>query len=176
MLCGISGVVGYRLGRGDAPQPENVSAAPAQRQDDGSLIRVRAPAEHAPPAPHAIPRHAVRERAIGVDLQPAREDCPPVHVDLSLIREGDGRRMIASSPDGEVIGGFDVPIVAGLVPPPTHRWAAGVRYDPFWRAGGVWLARDVSRIRSEEHTSELQSLMRISYAVFCLKTKTRRTE
>src|SRR3546814_3049492 len=27
--------------------------------------------------------------------------------------------------------------------------------------------------RSEEHTSELQSLMRISYAVFCLKKKTR---
>src|SRR3546814_1819325 len=27
-------------------------------------------------------------------------------------------------------------------------------------------------IRSEEHTSELQSLMRISYAVFCLKNKT----
>src|SRR3546814_8704933 len=30
-------------------------------------------------------------------------------------------------------------------------------------------------IRSEEHTSELQSLMRISYAVFCLKTKTKKT-
>src|SRR3546814_1582258 len=30
---------------------------------------------------------------------------------------------------------------------------------------GLWLAR------SEEHTSELQSLMRISYAVFCLKKK-----
>src|SRR3546814_2333005 len=28
--------------------------------------------------------------------------------------------------------------------------------------------------RSEEHTSELQSLMRISYAVFCLKKKTQR--
>src|SRR3546814_1588396 len=28
--------------------------------------------------------------------------------------------------------------------------------------------------RSEEHTSELQSLMRISYAVFCLKKKTRK--
>src|SRR3546814_3051238 len=28
--------------------------------------------------------------------------------------------------------------------------------------------------RSEEHTSELQSLMRISYAVFCLKKKTKR--
>src|SRR3546814_8922103 len=35
-----------------------------------------------------------------------------------------------------------------------------VRYTP---EGGV--------IRSEEHTSELQSLMRISYAVFCLKKK-----
>src|SRR3546814_10191117 len=30
--------------------------------------------------------------------------------------------------------------------------------------------RDIRR-RSEEHTSELQSLMRLSYAVFCLKTK-----
>src|SRR3546814_10730591 len=29
----------------------------------------------------------------------------------------------------------------------------------------------ISRKRSEEHTSELQSLMRISYAVFCLKKK-----
>src|SRR3546814_2142735 len=31
-------------------------------------------------------------------------------------------------------------------------------------------------IRSEEHTSELQSLMRISYAVFCLKKKTDKNE
>src|SRR3546814_6630572 len=30
-------------------------------------------------------------------------------------------------------------------------------------------------VRSEEHTSELQSLMRISYAVFCLKKKTTKT-
>src|SRR3546814_2444556 len=34
------------------------------------------------------------------------------------------------------------------------------------RLWGVWAAE-----RSEEHTSELQSLMRISYAVFCLKKK-----
>src|SRR3546814_1448980 len=33
------------------------------------------------------------------------------------------------------------------------------------------LAQEPLRIRSEEHTSELQSLMRISYAVFCLKKK-----
>src|SRR3546814_2798674 len=33
-------------------------------------------------------------------------------------------------------------------------------------------ARSSQRMRSEEHTSELQSLMRITYAVFCLKHKT----
>src|SRR3546814_7015945 len=39
--------------------------------------------------------------------------------------------------------------------------------------GGIDRGLDVGVLdRSEEHTSELQSLMRISYAVFCLKTKT----
>src|SRR3546814_5381638 len=37
------------------------------------------------------------------------------------------------------------------------------------RVAGTWI--DDVRIRSEEHTSELQSLMRISYSVFCLKKK-----
>src|SRR3546814_9221420 len=35
--------------------------------------------------------------------------------------------------------------------------------------------QQVAATRSEEHTSELQSLMRISYAVFCLQTKTNTT-
>src|SRR3546814_8103767 len=38
-------------------------------------------------------------------------------------------------------------------------------------ANGTIEMTDPERIRSEEHTSELQSLMRISYAVFCLKKK-----
>src|SRR3546814_2416743 len=38
-----------------------------------------------------------------------------------------------------------------------------------WNAADVWAGH--FRRRSEEHTSELQSLMRSSYAVFCLKTK-----
>src|SRR3546814_9537143 len=39
--------------------------------------------------------------------------------------------------------------------------------------GGLsfWLRFDTDLDRSEEHTSDLQSLMRISYAVFCLKNK-----
>src|SRR3546814_4213956 len=35
----------------------------------------------------------------------------------------------------------------------------------------IYLACGATDMRSEEHTSELQSLMRISYAVFCLKKK-----
>src|SRR3546814_9628683 len=38
------------------------------------------------------------------------------------------------------------------------------------------LVRKVLRRRSEEHTSELQSLMRISYAVFCLKKKNNKNQ
>src|SRR3546814_3933834 len=38
------------------------------------------------------------------------------------------------------------------------------------------LPRHGGRPRSEEHTSELQSLMRISYAVFCLKKKKQHTK
>src|SRR3546814_5979162 len=36
---------------------------------------------------------------------------------------------------------------------------------------GISLGAVLRAVRSEEHTSELQSLMRISYAVFCLKKK-----
>src|SRR3546814_8317175 len=42
------------------------------------------------------------------------------------------------------------------------------------RDAGV--GQPLPRQRSEEHTSELQSLMRISYAVFCLKKKTKQSQ
>src|SRR3546814_1260481 len=46
--------------------------------------------------------------------------------------------------------------------------------DPVTIAEAVKCSLLESRVdRSEEHTSELQSLMRISYAVFCLKKKTK---
>src|SRR3546814_10873693 len=46
------------------------------------------------------------------------------------------------------------------------------------RSGGTLVHRGSRRtgVRSEEHTSELQSLMRISYAVFCLKKKKNSTK
>src|SRR3546814_1159587 len=59
------------------------------------------------------------------------------------------------------------------------KWVAGLYYFrdkvpfAFIRAPNFVLAFGSvgSQNRSEEHTSELQSLMRISYAVFCLKNK-----
>src|SRR3546814_1662479 len=54
------------------------------------------------------------------------------------------------------------------------QWAAPVLRAAFDGGGPGWDADNLYRLhcrRSEEHTSELQSLMRISYAVFCLKKK-----
>src|SRR3546814_7520415 len=53
------------------------------------------------------------------------------------------------------------------VPCPVH---IPCTCDREWEGRPPW-RRSVRHCRSEEHTSELQSLMRISYAVFCLKNK-----
>src|SRR3546814_10712275 len=56
---------------------------------------------------------------------------------------------------------------------PHHRALISDRLQPAPRARqrGRTGAIEFGKARSEEHTSELQSLMRISYAVFCLKKK-----
>src|SRR3546814_4554026 len=57
---------------------------------------------------------------------------------------------------------------------PDHGEAKGFNSDISGFAeplDNVCLAGKSAALRSEEHTSELQSLMRISYAVFCLKKK-----
>src|SRR3546814_4831852 len=62
----------------------------------------------------------------------------------------------------------------------ADRWDTSAHLDddprrrrPSGRCYGAWHDATVAldSERSEEHTSELQSLMRISYAVFCLKKK-----
>src|SRR3546814_10054381 len=64
-------------------------------------------------------------------------------------------------------------------------WASDIRANGSFRfqggtrtANAAWYTpanpEKAPYVRSEEHTSELQSLMRISYAVFCLKKKTKR--
>src|SRR3546814_1008526 len=54
---------------------------------------------------------------------------------------------------------------------PRDRGDGADRFEGGDRTYRVRVRRSRRRGRSEEHTSELQSLMRISYAVFCLKKK-----
>src|SRR3546814_3866711 len=106
--------------------------------------------------------------------RPEERDAEP-HLRHRLAQPEAARR--APPPDG---GGRQArPSQAGRrdgpVPPSAggarQRLLAPARLYHLARAGGVYAPRDRRCGRSEEHTSELQSLMRISYAVFCLKKK-----
>src|SRR3546814_8188413 len=80
-------------------------------------------------------------------------DTVPTSINGFLIDTGNKRVLIDTG-----TGGALAPTTGKLL---DHLRAAG--YEP--------AQIDEILIRSEEHTSELQSLMRISYAVFCLKKK-----
>src|SRR3546814_10801805 len=60
----------------------------------------------------------------------------------------------------------------GNEPFPFEGFARGCRISACRRGSGHLDTDPVAAARSDEHTSELQSLMRISYAVFCLTKKT----
>src|SRR3546814_4484203 len=64
-------------------------------------------------------------------------------------------------------------VVVDVLAEVAHRQVAGLAVVPLEREVEILrfqrLQAGVALRRSEEHTSELQSLMRISYAVFCLK-------
>src|SRR3546814_7365985 len=79
-----------------------------------------------------------------------------------------GQRAALGGPQG--IGVRPGRLGAGLGCPAEARHV-GMR-RALRRQQGDRLTFRVDGFRSEEHTSELQSLMRISYAVFCLKKKT----
>src|SRR3546814_2839214 len=65
-----------------------------------------------------------------------------------------------------------VPMLADWLPYRSHDPKTGIFYNSASRGFVVEASPLIgANERSEEHTSELQSLMRISYAVFCLKKK-----
>src|SRR3546814_5437316 len=65
------------------------------------------------------------------------------------------------------------PAAAYQAAPAPFFGAFGIHMEPLWIVRLCKIKHLLPVDRSEEHTSELQSLMRISYAVFCLKKKTR---
>src|SRR3546814_4384487 len=93
--------------------------------------------------------------------------------DLAISREGQGWKDVL---DGrfDADGKNPCQIDGGLKCFGHPIGASGIRmiYENYLQL----LGRAGDRQRSEEHTSELQSLMRISYAVFCLKKKKTRTQ
>src|SRR3546814_8984244 len=70
----------------------------------------------------------------------------------------------------DVLGLGEAELRAMAIGPDRYR-----QFEIEKKGGGTRPVEDpvapLKRVRSEEHTSELQSLMRISYAVFCLKKK-----
>src|SRR3546814_8226187 len=114
----------------------------------------------------------------------------------AIARQGRFREITTTAGMPSPIGSFDSPRSETLVlpaPPSALNRSPG---ESAVRSLSVWIEASVSRVaekalseigtvcalssrrravttisRSEEHTSELQSLMRISYAVFCLKKK-----
>src|SRR3546814_4367763 len=107
----------------------------------------------------------------------------PIGFTIGGIRNGivalDGGMTRNFEPEGQILAGLM------LDDRTTIRWAenegfyngaflAHFVYPECTPTGPAALSRSefaIEMIRSEEHTSELQSLMRISYAVFCLKKK-----
>lgn len=128
--------------------------APAARQEDGSLVLPREASGPITPMrkpAQAVPKKTKVERIVQVAVAPtqppAGQPCPPVTVDLTLVREPDGsRRVVASSPDGQVISGRDIPIETPAERP-DYRWAAGLSLDPIHQTPGVWVDRTWRRLR-----------------------------
>src|SRR3546814_3757227 len=88
------------------------------------------------------------EQAVHLAVQ--RQQRVMVGLLVALGADRNGKPVFLPAPGYEITNGHDGHLLSG------------------WN--GSWPAGPPKR-RSEEHTSELQSLMRISYAVFCLKTK-----
>src|SRR3546814_3613664 len=111
-----------------------------------------------------------------------RGGCPQAHGDPSPGGLGPGEGVgVRSVDDEEGVGvvlevrGVDVDEGDGVAVAGVDDGVAVDAGDAVGEVGGVDDVEsvDVAGDRSEEHTSELQSLMRISYAVFCLKKKTK---
>ena len=147
--------------------------APAIRNEDKSLVLEKKPMADAKPA-QQVPKGAVVERVVYVEVQPhgpsgeVKPTTPgsivtepqvgpsslpsTVRVDLTLYRLKDGtRRVVASSPDGDVVGGLDVPVEDAKPQPKELKWAAGGVYGTTaWgdKAVGVFLDRDIKFLRT----------------------------
>ena len=136
------------------PKPEIITAAPEVAQPDGSIVLERKPEAKPTKAPHKIPKGSTEERRVNLNLKPdsfvsadgCQCDPEPVALNLSLVRDDQGRRVVASSQGGKILSALDIPIEPALMPPEPHPWAAGLSYGHD-KSPGVWIERDLGRVR-----------------------------
>src|SRR3546814_5523781 len=104
---------------------------------------------------NTLQRHDVQQAAFVVLKAP---DIPSVLVETAFITNPREEKLLASN-------AYQNKLASGIL--------SGIEgYFKGYRPRQQMVVNDTPG-RSEEHTSELQSLMRISYAGFCLKTKKR---
>src|SRR3546814_10804062 len=97
---------------------------------------------------------------------------------LAIARHSRDVRYLGFDPD-EAATRIARTKTAQIVPPPEFRvgFFAASAIDDWPSPSKIAICLVLHQVgRSEEHTSELQSLMRISYAVFCLKKKKQNTK
>lgn len=149
----LSAAVGFWLGK---PAPVIETAKPAETQDDGSTIVERKPDAKAKPK-HQTPKGAKVERVGTIIAQGETPPeikactsipCPSVTIETSLVRLPDGsKRVIVSSPDGQIQRAVDIPVETAAPPPEPPKWAAGLSIDPLHQTPGLWIERDIWRVR-----------------------------
>src|SRR3546814_7295718 len=109
----------------------------------------------------------VRARRFEADFQHVVGHCLDLvdhaQLDLEVVAAGAAYRRL--EPLRDLLGRDGLPVRPFGADETKRVSKAVIRHDPALRQ------RRLDLPRSEEHTSELQSLMRISYAVFCLKKK-----
>lgn len=156
----------------------------AVKQPDKSLILARDPEAKAKPA-HQIPKGATVERIVKVIVKAKPEaaptiprtssqwsesdhipdvgnmvDCPPVNLDLSLVRMPDEtRRVIVSSQNGDILDGIDIPVEAAKPVSDAKKWGIGGTYftNKIWTArvgrdiGPVTISGEVLKFGRDEY-------------------------
>ena len=126
---------------------------PAVKQKDGSVILERNPNGAVSAPMPALPRKpartiqvTVKPKPVPVEPDSCALECPAVNVRLDLVKDDDGQRVIASSPDGDIIGGMDVPHEP-WIKRNENLWAAGLTYSHDRRLG-AFLDRDLGPFRA----------------------------
>lgn len=168
LVVGLAGGLGFGW-KHWRPKSAVETPAPAVRQSDGSMVLARQPDASTKPA-QEIPVGATVERVVQVKIQPRRPgpsaeaqpptagpgpqgatpsapstETAPVSVDLTLVRMPDKtERVIASSPDGTVVGGVDIPMTPVTFPRQLN-WAAGAIYGN--KTYGAFVDRDMAFLR-----------------------------